>query len=206
MINVKIEIDGNIESFDIADKNVERFKQKFMDLADVDYKDWNYDNFCKFIAEDFVSILENEIDDGDYGLFNYQEVRIMRNTFLEYKLKRVNKTNVENVSGVLRKLGFEDLADKMDTDVSDMQKDMSGMLWNDIKDRQFVILRENTDESMDWDIEYMWNSDLVDFYFTDRVNFDYDVMESMDYFNSKDCVMIDYDDDNYFVFKIKEDK
>tara|TARA_A100001391_G_scaffold19214_2_gene10604 strand:- start:1065 stop:1457 length:393 start_codon:yes stop_codon:yes gene_type:complete len=130
----------------------------------------------------------------------------MRNTFLEYKLKRVNKTNVENVSGVLRKLGFEDLADKMDTDVSDMQKDMSGMLWNDIKDRQFVILRENTDESMDWDIEYMWNSDLVDFYFTDRVNFDYDVMESMDYFNSKDCVMIDYDDDNYFVFKIKEDK
>ncbi len=71
MINVKIEIDGNVESFDIADKNVERFKQKFMDLADVDYKDWNYDNFCKFIAEDFVSILENEVDDGDYGLFNY---------------------------------------------------------------------------------------------------------------------------------------
>lgn len=130
----------------------------------------------------------------------------MRNTFLEYKLKRVNKTNVENVSGVLRKLGFEDLADKMDTDVSDMQKDMSGMLWNDIKDRQFVILRENTDNSMCWDIEYMWNSDLVDFYFTDRVNFDYDVMESMDYFNSKDCVMIDNDYENYFVFKIKEDK
>ena len=23
------------------------------------------------VAEDFVSILENEIDDGDYGLFNY---------------------------------------------------------------------------------------------------------------------------------------
>ena len=51
----------------------------------------------------------------------------MRNTFLEYKLKRIGKTNVENVSGVLRRLGFEDLADKMDTDVSDMQKDMSGM-------------------------------------------------------------------------------
>ena len=62
----------------------------------------------------------------------------MRNTFLEYKLKRVNKTNVENVSGVLRKLGFEDLADKMDTDVSDMQKDMSGMLWNDIKDLSLI--------------------------------------------------------------------
>ena len=130
----------------------------------------------------------------------------MRNTFLEYKLKRIGKTNVENVSGVLRRLGFEDLADKMDTDVSDMQKDMSGMLWNDIKDRQFVILRENTDNSMCWDIEYMWNSDLVDFYFTDRVNFDYDVMESMDYFNDPACVMIDNDYENYFVFKIKEDK
>ena len=51
----------------------------------------------------------------------------MRNTFLEYKLKRVNKTNVEDVSGVMRKLGFEDLADKMDVDVSDMMKDDSGM-------------------------------------------------------------------------------
>ena len=55
----------------------------------------------------------------------------MRNTFLEYKLKRVNKTNVEDVSGVMRKLGFEDLADKMDVDVSDMMKDDSGMLYND---------------------------------------------------------------------------
>ena len=130
----------------------------------------------------------------------------MRNTFLEYKLKRVSKTNVENVSGVLRRLGFEDLADKMDTDVSDMQKDMSGMLWNDIKDRQFVILRENTDNSMCWDIDYVWNKDMIDFYFTDRVNFDYDVMESMDYFNDPACVMIDNDFENYFVFKIKEDK
>ena len=52
----------------------------------------------------------------------------------------------------------------------------------------------------------MWNCDLVDFYFTDRVNFDYDVMESMDYFNDPACVMIDNDYENYFVFKIKEDK
>ena len=130
----------------------------------------------------------------------------MRNTFLEYKLKRIGKTNVENVSGVLRRLGFEDLADKMDVDVSDMMKDDSGMLYNDIKDRQFVVLRENTDNSMCWDIDYVWNADLVDFYFTDRVNFDYDVMESMDYFNDPACVMIDNDYENYFVFKIKEDK
>ena len=130
----------------------------------------------------------------------------MRNTFLEYKLKRVNKTDIMCVSDVMRKLGFEDLADKFDVDVSDMIKDDSGMLWNDIKDRQFVILRENTDNSMCWDINYVWTSDQVDFYFTDRVNFDYDVMESMDYFNSKECVMIDNDFENYFVFKIKEDK
>ena len=71
MINVKIEVDGNIQEFVIADKNVERFKQKYMDLADILQEDWNYDSFCEFIAEDFVSILENEIDDGDYGLFNY---------------------------------------------------------------------------------------------------------------------------------------
>ena len=99
----------------------------------------------------------------------------MRNTFLEYKLKRVNKTNVENVSGVMRKLGFEDLADKMDVDVSDMMKDDSGMLYNDIKDRQFVVLRENTDNSECWDIDYIWTEDQIDFYFTDRVNFDYDL-------------------------------
>ena len=130
----------------------------------------------------------------------------MRNTFLEYKLKRVNKTNVEDVSGVMRKLGFEDLADKMDVDVSDMMKDDSGMLYNDIKDKQFVVLRENTDNSECGDIDYIWTEDQIDFYFTDRVNFDYDVMKSMDYFNSKDCVMIDNDYENYFVFKIKEDK
>tara|TARA_B100000214_G_scaffold280894_1_gene210500 strand:- start:153 stop:368 length:216 start_codon:yes stop_codon:yes gene_type:complete len=71
MLNVKIEIGGNVESFDIADKDVERFKQKFMDLADILNEKFDYDEFCKFIAEDFVSILENEVDDGDYGLFNY---------------------------------------------------------------------------------------------------------------------------------------
>ena len=69
MINVKIEVDGNIQEFVIADKNVERFKQKFLDLADVD--NFDYDEFCKFVAEDFVGILENEVGDGDYGLFNY---------------------------------------------------------------------------------------------------------------------------------------
>jgi hypothetical protein len=86
----------------------------------------------------------------------------MRNTFLEYKLKRVNKTNVEDVSGVMRKLGFEDLADKMDVDVSDMMKDDSGMLYNDIKDKQFVVLRENTDNSECWDIDYIWTEDQID--------------------------------------------
>jgi len=130
----------------------------------------------------------------------------MRNTFLEYKLKRVNKTDIMCVSDVMRKLGFEDLADKFDVDVSDMIKDDSGMLWNDVKDKQFVVLRENTDNSECWDIDYIWTEDQIDFYFTDRVNFDYDVMKSMDYFNSKDCVMIDNDFENYFVFKIKEDK
>ena len=130
----------------------------------------------------------------------------MRNTFLEYKLNRVNKTDIMCVGDVMRKLGFDDLADKFDVDVSDMIKDDSGMLYNDIKDRQFVVLRENTDNSMCWSIDYFWTADLIDFYFSGRVNFDYDVMESMDYFNSKDCVMIDNDYENYFVFKIKEDK
>ena len=68
-MNIKIEIGGNVKSFDIAENDVERFKQKFLDLADVD--NFDYDMFCKFIGEDFVSILVNEIDDGDYGLFNY---------------------------------------------------------------------------------------------------------------------------------------
>ena len=71
MLNVKIEIGGNVESFDIAEKDVKRFKQKYMDLADILNEEFDYDEFCKFIAEDFVSILENEVDDGDYGLFNY---------------------------------------------------------------------------------------------------------------------------------------
>lgn len=68
-MKIKIEIGGNVKSFDIAENDVERYKQKFLDLADVD--NFDYDMFCKFIAEDFVSILVNEIDDGDYGLFNY---------------------------------------------------------------------------------------------------------------------------------------
>ena len=69
MLNVKIEIGGNVKSFDIAENDVERYKQKFLDLADVD--NFDYDEFCKFVAEDFVGILENEVGDGDYGLFNY---------------------------------------------------------------------------------------------------------------------------------------
>ena len=68
-MNIKIEIGGNVKSFDIAEKDVERYKQKFLDLADVD--NFDYDEFCKFVAEDFVGILENEVGDGDYGLFNY---------------------------------------------------------------------------------------------------------------------------------------
>lgn len=69
MLIVKIEIGGNYKNFVIAEDDMSRYKQKFLDLADVDKFD--YDKFCNFIAEDFVSILENEIDDGDYGLFNY---------------------------------------------------------------------------------------------------------------------------------------
>ena len=68
-MKIKIEIGGNVKSFDIAENDVERFKQKFLDLADVD--NFDYDEFCKFVAEDFVGILENEVGDGDYGLFNY---------------------------------------------------------------------------------------------------------------------------------------
>ena len=49
MLNVKIEIGGNVKSFDIAENDVERFKQKFLDLADVD--NFDYDEFCKFVAE-----------------------------------------------------------------------------------------------------------------------------------------------------------
>ena len=71
MLVVKIEIGGNYQNFVIADEDVSRYKQKFMDLADILNEEFDYDEFCKFIAEDFVSILENEIDDGDYGLFNY---------------------------------------------------------------------------------------------------------------------------------------
>ena len=68
-MKIKIEIGCNVKSFDIAENDVERYKQKFLDLADVD--NFDYDEFCKFVAEDFVGILENEVGDGDYGLFNY---------------------------------------------------------------------------------------------------------------------------------------
>ena len=68
-MKIKIEIGGNVKSFDIAENDVERFKQKFLDLADVD--NFDYDKFCKFVAEDFVGILETEVVDVDYGLFNY---------------------------------------------------------------------------------------------------------------------------------------
>ena len=33
MLNVKIEIGGNVESFDIAENDVERFKQKYLDTV-----------------------------------------------------------------------------------------------------------------------------------------------------------------------------
>ena len=68
-MKIKIEIGGNVKSFDIAENDVERYKQKFLDLADVD--NFDYDMFCNFIAEEFCDILDNEIGDGDYGLFNY---------------------------------------------------------------------------------------------------------------------------------------
>ena len=41
MLNVKIEIGGNVKSFDIAENDVERYKQKFLDLADVDNFDYD---------------------------------------------------------------------------------------------------------------------------------------------------------------------
>ena len=48
-MKIKIEIGGNVKSFDIAENDVERFKQKFLDLADVD--NFDYDEFCKFVAK-----------------------------------------------------------------------------------------------------------------------------------------------------------
>ena len=74
MIKVRIIVDGNLQEFVIADKNVEKFKNKFKDLTDILEEDWNYDKLCEFIADEFVCILEHEIDNGDYGLFNYLEL------------------------------------------------------------------------------------------------------------------------------------